>query len=162
MALVVCCTNVHELKKKPTEIVCLLNYIFQLDAIIPESTSKEEISPLEVKINIAFVHCELISVFLLPIAIVYGLHLSHPCQSTLVGYWILPYCKTSFLEIQEDTTTFVARVMCLSIEIPVFLLNHWMWSFAMHACGFGVCIFLILGVRAIYQFVMRLKLLNLF
>lgn len=148
MLLFVGLAYLHELRRKPNEIVCLLNSLFQLNSFIPGEIIQEKKS-LEVTMNIAFVQCDLITAIFLPIGFVYGLHLGNPCKASLVGFWGIHNCA----EVQ--TKNCANHIINLIIKCVIFLLNHWMWSLAMHAGTFGVCSFITLGVRAVHQFLLR-------
>lgn len=154
MALVVSIVYVREIRNNSVETVSLINYLFQLDSILPNRSPKKEMSSLEIKINVAFVHCEIISALMLPIGIVYAFHIRNPCQTTLDFHWIIPDCNTS--PGIPDLAIFQHYTFFLVVKILVFLINHWIWSYALHACVFGICTFQTLSVRAIHQLVIRL------
>lgn len=147
--LLITWAHIHELRNKPAEIEYLLNTVFHLNSTLPETNGQGHTS-LGIKVNVIFGYSALATGFLMPVGIVYGLHLVNPCKSTLVGYWLIPKCNGQLWapHLARDA---------INVAVNFFLLfvNHWMWTLATFAGSFVAAIFLTFSVRAIHQFISR-------
>lgn len=148
--LLVTWAHSYELRSKPAEIECLLNALFQLHSTLPGKNAGGHV-PLGIKMNVAFIRSALVSGFLLPVGVVYGLHCGYPCKGTLVGSWLIPKCSGCFW-----ASHFAFDAINLVIKWVIFLINQWMWTLLTYAGCFMSAIFLILGVQAVHQLISRL------
>lgn len=150
LLLLLCLIYLHELGRKSVEIQHLLNFLFQLDHILPELYSPKRLS-FAIKMNIAFIQCDVMTAIVFPIIVVYGFHWGNPCKASLVGYWLLPKCN-SHLELSRFS---YPRVLNYAIKLFIFLTNHLIWAISFHTGAFGVCTIQTFCIRTIHQFIVR-------
>lgn len=147
---------IREFKAKSNEILLLIRNLFQIYHILP-SMKENHKAPLLIKINVAFVYAGMLTVLILPIGFVHGLHWENPCKPALAGYWLIPRCHSV-----TGSTGSLTSFDDFLIQPFVLVMNHWLWSFSCHAAICAVCMVLIFVVISILQLVERLKTVQLF
>lgn len=136
-------TYVIDIRRKASEIRDCINALHQLNFILPDKSEKQPL--LLLKLYVAFVYTTVVTALILPAMIVHGLHWINPCKPTLVGYWIIPSCQPKVVDSSVD----------ILVQACVILMNHWLWSFIVHATVFGASSIHILAVISIQQFIQR-------
>lgn len=138
------------LAKKAEEISLFFNFLFQFDSMYPITVSELTRMSVRVKMSIVLVYCSLITAFVLPIGYVHGLYWRNPCKAGLVGYWLIPECWRTAENCVISMKSFNMLAKCL-----ILALNHWLYSYSLHATVFGVAGIHTFGVIAIHQFIQR-------
>lgn len=148
--VILCCIlHIHQLRTKATDVVLLINGLFQFDIMYPNPMDNQGKMSLRRKINVAFIHCCAISAVLIPLGIAYGLPLLNPCLKSSAFYWTLPEC-TAEAKVTQDTTAIGLITKCV-----VLLINHWMWATASHGGFYPLPVLHTMATIALQQFTRR-------
>ncbi len=67
----------------------------------------------------------------IPVLLVYGLHWISPCKPSMVGFFIIPECLSTKIDVKSTWWN-------LFIKYTVYLVNHWSWTAGM--CSVLHCI----------------------
>lgn len=128
--------NIYVNERKPEEITLYINYLYKIESIYGKlfRTSSKNVASFKLKMTLWLTKCACVTTIVFPIAFVYGLHWNNPCKATMVGFSFITKCRCV---VGIDQTHFqVAKNT--SLEVLVFLVNHWFWSFGLQGAIFGV------------------------
>lgn len=141
--------NLYVNETKSKEITLYINSIYQFEStyrnIFPKNS--KSLKSFQIKMSVFMIQCGIITIIALPIFFVYALHWGNPCKATLVGFGLISECRV-------DEGGFLNQMMPnVVLKTFVFLVNHWMWSFAMNGTSFGIFVITTLTIICIYEFI---------
>lgn len=151
IVLLVSQTYAIELGRKLSKIRDCINGVFQLDNILPITPGRYR-KTME-NLYVSFGYSLVFGGCIVPFGFVHALHWQNPCKATLAGYWLIPKCYST-PNADHITADFVVRLL-------VFLVNHWMYSFAINAAMFCISVMHTFTVFAIQEFIQRHRFKNL-
>lgn len=79
-------------------------------------------------LNRSFAYGFFMTMTLLQVVYLYGLHWKHPCRPSVAAYWLIPECHWNGNQIQKVS----CQIWNILLKMVIFLWNHWMWSFSLH------------------------------
>lgn len=139
---------IHQLRIKSHEIAFMINSLYHLDSLHPDHSGKESHSKV-IKAKIVCAYILNLTAILMPIGFIHGPHWVNPCRTTLIGYWLLRRC---YSHMQTTATTCEVFTDYLT-HFGVILVNHWLWSFSIHAAAFGTAVIHTLCVTTLQQII---------
>lgn len=106
------------------------NMSFSDSKTVPGTTKVSFIT----KISVIFAYSLLPIICFFPILFVYGLHMLSPCKTSLLGYWLLPECRSCNY----------SALINGALKLTLFFCNHYIWLY-LYSCvpaDLGVVVFL--------------------
>lgn len=145
-----CCTcQIFIMEAKSGEIKLYVNSLYKFHYTHQAFMAKRP-PVLQARVGILLAKCLTISILILPVFFVYGLHWVKPCKVSLVGYWVLRECQAT-----DGRATNLPGWSLNCVKLAVFFLNHWMWVFGLHGSTFGVTVISTLAIVCLRDFIER-------
>lgn len=132
---------------KPSEITLYINSLYEFESIFRNSVPQSWNKSFQIRMGLLWINCGVASIITFPIILVYGLHWTNHCKTTLLGYWLLEECRSK----PNDLLAIPNAVL----KILVFFINHWMWAFGSHGVQIGLLVINTLGIICLHEFIDR-------